>query len=124
MRSFVVVALVAIVPVAGVLYVASRPREVPIAGGTADRIPVLHYKVKGMHCDGCVAAIQSKVAAVEGVGTCLVDLENGRADVQLNEGVDLATVKPLVEAAITRLGYTIEPATKSVGPEPPPYRPG
>ena len=58
--------------------------------------------VEGMHCDGCVNAVTTKVSKVDGVDSCDVSLEDGTATVI----ADPASFDA-VQAAIARLGYTV-----------------
>lgn len=64
-----------------------------------------HYEIDGMHCEGCVAAIESKVTALPGVSRCEVDLESRRALVETASADDDAAIR----AAIEKLGYKIKP---------------
>ncbi len=64
------------------------------------------YRVDGMHCGGCAAGIQEKLAGLTGVLACEVTYEGGTATVTM---VD-ATVTPSVESTIAELGYEFAPA--------------
>lgn len=64
------------------------------------------YRVDGMHCGGCAAGIQEKLAGLNGVLACEVTYEGGTATVTM---VD-ATVTPSVESTIAELGYEFAPA--------------
>jgi copper chaperone CopZ len=66
---------------------------------------VLAYRVEGMHCEGCVAAITGKVTKVAGVTTCEVSLDGQSATVRVDDG----RIAPQVESAIRGLGYTVKP---------------
>ena len=70
-----------------------------------------------MHCDGCVNAITSKVKGVKGVTECEVSLDEGRAVVTVAD----PTIRPAIEDAIKRLGYTVgdapaQPASTPASP--------
>ena len=58
--------------------------------------------VEGMHCDGCVNAVTTKVSKVDGVASCEVSLDDGTATVV----ADPASFEA-VQAAIAKLGYTV-----------------
>ena len=58
--------------------------------------------VEGMHCDGCVNAVTTKVSKVDGVESCEVSLEDGTATVV----ADPASFDE-VQGAIAKLGYTV-----------------
>ena len=63
------------------------------------------YRVDGMHCGGCAAGVQEKLAGLKGVVACSVVFETSTATVSI---VD-ASVTPEIESAITGLGYTVAP---------------
>lgn len=75
----------------------------PGAGGTGVATVAFSYEIDGMHCEGCVAAIEDKVGKVPGVTRCAVDLATNRAEV---EGAGLSD-DGAIRAAIERLGYKI-----------------
>ena len=59
-------------------------------------------KVNGMTCGGCVNSVRKAVAAVEGVSSVDVSLENARATVVY----DAARAKPLaIKSAISDAGF-------------------
>ena len=62
------------------------------------------YRVDGMHCGGCAAAIATKVGQVDGVASCNVDLESGTAVVEAAPDSEQR-----VQDAIVLLGYTVNP---------------
>ncbi len=64
----------------------------------------LNYRVKGMHCQGCVDAIRAEVELVPGVISCRVDLPGSTAQIDVSE----PAAESKVEAAIKKLGYTAE----------------
>ena len=61
------------------------------------------YTVTGMTCDHCVRAVQSEVAAIDGVDDVAVDLESGKVTVESSRPLDDAEVTAAVEEA----GYEI-----------------
>lgn len=79
------------------------------AAPTAEQLAnatTVSYRVDGMHCGGCAAGIQEKLAGLTGVLACEVTYEGGTATVTM---VD-ATVTPSVESTIAELGYEYAPA--------------
>jgi copper chaperone CopZ len=109
LRSIVLIALVAVVPVGAVAYLATRP--VP-ARPTASLPAALHCTVRGMHCEGCVAAITSKVTKIDGVSACTIDLKGESADIDIADRTRAADLEAEITKAVTGLGYTIEWPTK------------
>lgn len=80
----------------------------PAGGGGADaasteRTVLLEYEVDGMHCSGCVEAIEDRVSKLPGIARCTVDLEARRALVEAS-GADRDAA---IRSAIERLGYTV-----------------
>ncbi len=63
--------------------------------------------VKGMHCDGCVNAVTTKVSKVEGVQSCEVSLEEETATIVADPAA-FADAR----AAIEKLGYEVVPAVE------------
>jgi copper chaperone CopZ len=63
------------------------------------------YRVAGMHCDHCTAAVTSELAAVEGVRSVDVDLDTKLVTVQ-GEALEDAALR----AAIDEAGYEAEAA--------------
>ena len=86
--------------------VAAKPA--PTAEQLANATTVSH-RVDGMHCGGCAAGIEEKLAGLTGVLACEVTYEGGTATVTM---VD-ATVTPSVESTIAELGYEYAPAAAS-----------
>jgi copper chaperone CopZ len=80
-----------------------KPAEPPATTVTAATPTTLRYTIEGMHCDGCVAAINGKVTAIEGVSGCTISLENRSAEIAVRD----ASLDAKVREAITRLGYRI-----------------
>jgi len=72
----------------------------------------LELQVGGMHCEPCAAAITAAVTKLDGVHACEVDHVSGRAVVRHDPAVVGA---PAISAAITKLGYTLQP-TATVAP--------
>lgn len=62
------------------------------------------YRVEGMTCEHCRAAVAQEVGAVEGVTAVAVDLETGRLLVSGRAVSDAA-----VAAAVTEAGYEVRP---------------
>ncbi|MDZ4756041.1 MAG: heavy-metal-associated domain-containing protein [Phycisphaerae bacterium] len=105
LRSIILIAAVAVVPVGAVAYLATRP--VPDAPSAS--IPAaLHCTVKGMHCEGCVAAITSKVTKINGVSACTVTIAAETADIDITDRTRTIELQSQITEAVTGLGYTIE----------------
>ena len=69
----------------------------------------LELQIGGMHCEPCAEAITAAVSKLGGVSSCQVDHASGRAVVRHDPArVDA----PAISAAITRLGYTVEPTPR------------
>ena len=62
------------------------------------------YQVRGMHCQGCVDAINLKVNKVAGVASCSIDLDQARAVVMVSPEQEAS-----VHNAIVGLGYEVTP---------------
>lgn len=61
------------------------------------------YRVEGMTCRHCVAAVKEEVGAVPGVTAVDVDLESGRLVVDSSGELERAAVA----AAVDEAGYTL-----------------
>jgi len=109
LRSIVLIALVAVVPVGAVAYLATRPVPARPSAAVPGALPVeLHCIVRGMHCEGCVAAITSKVTKIEGVSACTVTLAAETADIDIADRTRAVELQSQITDAVTGLGYTIE----------------
>ena len=64
------------------------------------------YEIRGMHCEGCVDAINMKVNKVADVSSCTIDLETARAVVVVSPDQEQT-----VHDAIVGLGYEVTPLT-------------
>jgi copper chaperone CopZ len=64
---------------------------------------MISYRVPGMHCDHCKAAVEAEVGGVAGVESIQVDLDRKLVTVQ-GRGIDDRTVR----AAIDEAGYEVE----------------
>ncbi len=60
------------------------------------------FRVEGMSCEHCVAAVSSEISAIAGVSAVEVDLASGRVLVS-GAGVQAEQVREAVEEA----GYTL-----------------
>lgn len=60
------------------------------------------YRVDGMTCEHCVAAVEQEVGAIEGAEEVTVDLDTGRLSVR---GHDVGAAE--VRAAVEEAGYTL-----------------
>lgn len=69
----------------------------------ADTAAVSEYRVTGMKCQHCIAAITEEVGAVPGVTDVQVDLAAGRVSVTGGSPLDDAAVR----AAIDEAGYEV-----------------
>ena len=61
------------------------------------------YKVEGMTCGHCVAAVTEELSKLDGVSDVDVDLGTGRVTIESNHPIDSADVA----AAVDEAGYTI-----------------
>ncbi|WP_334143204.1 heavy-metal-associated domain-containing protein [Rhabdothermincola sp.] len=61
------------------------------------------FRVEGMTCEHCVAAVRDEVARVRGVGEVDVDLATGRLTILADEVIDAEQVR----AAVRSAGYEI-----------------
>lgn len=59
-------------------------------------------KVTGMSCGHCRQKVEQALKQVDGVYTAIVDLQDGRAEVDFND--DVVTVQQLV-TSVARAGY-------------------
>ena len=59
----------------------------------------IRLKIDGMHCSGCVNAVRRVLEARPSVTAVSVDLEGGRATVDVSTGVDPAGLIAAVEDA-------------------------
>ncbi len=64
----------------------------------------IELKIKGMHCAGCVNAIQSYISDIQGVSRCEVNLVSGSAIIEYDESK--VNIKD-IEDAIEDVGYTV-----------------
>lgn len=60
------------------------------------------YRVEGMTCEHCVAAVRGEVAAIAGVAEVDVDLASGRLTISPGEVSD-----EQVRAAVEEAGYSL-----------------
>ncbi len=63
------------------------------------------YRVEGMTCGHCVAAVEEEVGALDGVTAAKADLETGRLVVDSGDEPD----RDAVAAAVDEAGYTLAP---------------
>ena len=63
------------------------------------------FRVTGMTCGHCVAAVESEVRAVPGVVAARAELATGRLEVDVDAPVDPAAVA----AAVDDAGYEVTP---------------
>lgn len=64
------------------------------------------FRVSGMHCDGCAQIVRSVLERQDGVQTCVVSFEEGRAQLLFDPArVDASRL----QAAIEKAGYRVEP---------------
>ncbi len=64
----------------------------------------IELKIRGMHCAGCVNAIQSYISDIQGVSRCEVNLVSGSAIIEYDESK--VSIKD-IEDAIEDVGYTV-----------------
>lgn len=63
------------------------------------------YRVSGMTCEHCVAAVSGEIAKIGGVTAVDVDLASGRVDIHSEAPVEAAAVA----AAVDEAGYELVP---------------
>jgi len=76
--------------------------QAPASSGSATAT-TMYLDIQGMHCDGCVQAIDAEARAIDGVTDVHVSLE--KHSVQLKIATPELAAK--VESAIHGLGYTV-----------------
>ncbi|MBD3639172.1 MAG: copper-translocating P-type ATPase [Crocinitomicaceae bacterium] len=62
------------------------------------------YRINGMSCNGCANHVKEALSEVEGVSAVEVDLENGSAEIEMTEHVELTTLQKALENST----YSIE----------------
>lgn len=67
------------------------------------------YHVSGMTCMGCVASVQKKLSAIDGVETVQVDFEKAQAELKTNRPVPLEELKNILPSK-----YSIEEGKETV----------
>lgn len=61
------------------------------------------YRIKGMTCGHCVAAVSQEVSAVDGVESVNVDLDSASMTVSSADPLDLEVIR----AAVDEAGYEV-----------------
>lgn len=61
------------------------------------------YKIKGMTCGHCVAAVTEEVSGIDGVESVEVDLDSGSMVVVSGSPIDDGTIR----AAVDEAGYEV-----------------
>jgi copper chaperone CopZ len=95
-----IVATVLVLAVGGPLLVRelrTLPDARALAGRSGERIVTL--EVGGMTCSGCAGKVQAEVAAIEGVSTVSVRLDQARAYVVCEPGVPDSALTAAIEGA-------------------------
>jgi cation-transporting ATPase V/Cu+-exporting ATPase len=67
------------------------------------------FDVEGMTCAACAARIERVLGKQQGVDAAVVNYATGRAQVRVTDATDLG----LLQQAVDKIGYRIEPATSS-----------
>lgn len=62
------------------------------------------YKIEGMTCGGCVAAVEAQVCKLEGIESCKVKV--GEVELSLKKNATLSIEK--ISEAVTKAGYTLK----------------
>jgi uncharacterized membrane protein YraQ (UPF0718 family)/copper chaperone CopZ len=75
--------------------------------GTGDVAATLNFEVEGMNCSHCTGSVQRAVTELEGVSSCQVQLDEGRALVR-GKGLDAAEVVAVIEG----LGFKARPVQR------------
>jgi len=68
---------------------------------------ITEFNIKGMSCENCVAHVTKAVAALPGVRSVKVSLEDGRAIVDYDEA---AVNSQAIAEAVDEEGYEAQPA--------------
>ncbi len=68
------------------------------------RIRKVTLKIKGMHCAGCIKAIQSYLSDIDGISKCEVNLANESASIEFDQ--NKVSIND-IEKAIEDIGYSI-----------------
>ena len=87
---------------------AATSHSVP-AHGTGPKLTTLTYKVEGMTCAGCAAAVCSAMRGVSGVEQCRASYEKGRAWAMVAEG---ELKHGSLVHAVERVGFTADRITE------------
>lgn len=61
------------------------------------------YKIKGMTCGHCVAAVTEEVSGIDGVDSVTVDLDSASMVVTSNDPIDASVIR----AAVDEAGYEV-----------------
>ncbi|GIW73130.1 MAG: hypothetical protein KatS3mg102_2672 [Planctomycetota bacterium] len=72
-------------------------------------------RIEGMSCAGCAAALQARLAGLEGVAAAAVDYERGQATVLAGDSVSAAALRAAVAASGYELAAVIERAELAQG---------
>lgn len=76
---------------------------------TGEQVVTVAFEIEGMHCTGCVAAIEGTAAQVPGVVACRVSLEDATAQCDLRSDAD---AEAFIDR-ISRMGYVVRRAAPS-----------
>lgn len=63
----------------------------------------IRLNIDGMTCEHCSKRVHDALAGVDGVQSCDVQLDAKRADVVMNDGVEISTLS----GAVTDAGYRL-----------------
>jgi copper chaperone CopZ len=64
-----------------------------------NEVIITHWKIIGMHCEGCRSAVIQALRKLDGVLSVNVDLETGRAELTTRNAITTDTVTQAVQAA-------------------------
>jgi Cu+-exporting ATPase len=82
-------------------------------------LEVVHLKVEGMTCNGCVQTVRRSIEALPGVKESSVDLAGGQADVTIDPAV---VTREQIQNAVRSAGYSVAGDGKASKPQAAPIK--
>ncbi len=105
---FWLVLLVAVFATPGLMHGCGVASESTVAAeDTAGK--VIHFKIEGLHCDGCAVTARNAIAKIDGVQRCTVSFDDASAEVVVDAENEEAIVLRVIEAVEDK-GFTAEPS--------------
>lgn len=83
--------------------IPQTPSLRPLLSKAVKTNKTVRFAVEGMHCKGCVRAIETDVSSIVGVKSCKVNLEKKRAEVTFDP---IAVSEQIIIERIKKLGFT------------------